>query len=292
MTRRIFYLVQVCAFLVFIGRAYQFYFFGAPFREFFWDEDLLSPVVEGVFDTPWYDYATSSVVNTWIVMVTKLSSFIFLLSAIVSLFWQKIKWGRLKRTIIWIGIGILIFMGFCLVKSKNNDFLQFFEQGIQIGAPLLMILLSKNKYVFNNKLLLGVKIAIALVFTTHGLFAMGLIYVPGHFVDMTIKILGVSEAVAKQFLFVIGLLDVIASILIFIPKLSKYAFYYLIIWGILTAFARIVSGFSADFIARSFHHFSYLVIYRIPHGLFPLIALLVFNEFRKKTHQSSNTITK
>jgi hypothetical protein len=60
------YLLSFSAFLIFFGRAYQFFFFGAPYRAIFWDESLLSPVVEGLFNYTWQEYATNLKVNTFI----------------------------------------------------------------------------------------------------------------------------------------------------------------------------------------------------------------------------------
>ena len=74
---KIIWLVKICAFTVFLGRAYQLYFVGAPFRAILWDESLLSPVVEGLTNYSWYDYATSPKVNNWIDGFTKFCSYIF-----------------------------------------------------------------------------------------------------------------------------------------------------------------------------------------------------------------------
>ena len=78
------YLIQLCAFFVFIGRAYQFYFFGAPFRAILWDESLLSPIIEGIFNYSWFDYATNLTVNQWIENLTKLASILFLFAASIT----------------------------------------------------------------------------------------------------------------------------------------------------------------------------------------------------------------
>jgi hypothetical protein len=71
------YLLSFSAFLIFFGRAYQFFFFGAPYRAIFWDESLLSPVVEGLFNYTWQEYATNLKVNTFIENLTILSSVVF-----------------------------------------------------------------------------------------------------------------------------------------------------------------------------------------------------------------------
>ena len=275
-------LIKLCAFTVFLGRAYQLYFFGAPFRAILWDESLLTPIVEGVFNYSWFDYATSNTVNNWINGFTKLNSVIFLIASICCLFWNQIKWERFKRVIVGIGLVLLFLLAICIVKDRNYDILQFFELSIQLTAPfLLWKRISINSE--NRKLIFGLKIAIALTFIPHGLFAMGIPYLPGHFIDMTIVILGVNEIQATQFLFVIGLLDILFALLIFVPKLSKYLLCYMMIWGFATAFARLVAGFNINFASSSIHGSAYLTVYRLSHGILPLIVLLLE---MKRTQQS------
>jgi len=267
-------LVKVCAFTVFIGRAYQLFFFGGPYRALFWDESLLTPIVEDVFNYTWFEYATSSTVNSWIEGFTKFNSIIFLIAAICCLFWNQIKWKRLKRFVIGLGIWLLLLLAICMVKDRNYDFLQLFEMSIQLTAPFL---LWKNIKMNpeNKNLIFGLKVAIALTFIPHGLLAMGFPYRPGHFIDMTILILGVNETQATQFLFVVGFLDVLLALLAFVPKLSKYALLYMIFWGFATAFARLVSGFNVNFISSTIHGSAYLTVYRLSHGILPLIVLLL-----------------
>ena len=265
-------LVKLCAFTVFIGRAYQLYFFGGPYRAILWDENLLTPIVEGVFGYTWFEYATSAKVNTWIESFTKLNSFVLLMAGLCCLFWNMFNFKSLKRFIVGLGLILLVFLGICMVKDRNYDFLQLFELSIQLTAPFLLwknITMNPE----NKKLILWLKVAIVLTFIPHGMLAMGFPYRPGHFIDMTIIILGVNETQATQFLFVVGFLDVLLALLVFIPKLSKYALWYMITWGFLTAFARLVSGFNTDFISSSIHGSGYLTIYRLAHGIIPLIVL-------------------
>ena len=157
----------------------------------------------------------------------------------------------------------------------------FFELFIQFSAPVLLLLNVRFDVIENKKIINGLKIAIASTFIAHGLFAMGLIYLPGHFVDMTIIILDVNEAQATSFLYIVGLLDIVASIMIFIPKLSKYALLYMIYWGFSTAFARLMSGYSQNFMASSIHGSLYLVIYRLSHGIVPLLVLIIEEKLKK-----------
>lgn len=279
---KLIWLVKICAFTVFLGRAYQLYFFGAPFRAFLWDESLLTPIVEGLSNYTWQDYASSSKVNVWIDGFIKFCSLIFLLAAIISLFWNKIGYRRLKQIVMSFALLVLLFIGICMVKDKNYEYLLFFELFIQLAAPILLLLNVRLDVTDNKKIIIGLKIAIACTFIAHGLFAMGLIYLPGYFVDMTIMILGLNESQATTFLYVAGVLDLVMSVLIFVPKLSKYALWYMVFWGLTTAFARLFAGFSSDFVSSSLHASVYLVIYRLSHGLLPLVVLLMEKKLRKR----------
>lgn len=284
-------LIKLCAFTVFLGRAYQFYFFGAPFRAILWDESLLTPIVEGLFNYSWYDYATSTTVNFWIEIFTKFCSVIFLVSAFVSLFWDKIKFSLLKKTTLYLGTVILVILGICMVKDRNYDYFQFFEMTMQFVAPLIILTNIELNKIDYKKTLIILKIAIALTFIPHGLFAMDVLNLPGQFVDMTILILGVNETQATIFLFVVGLLDVILSVIIFVPRFSKYALMYMVIWGFLTAMARPIAGYNFHFASATLHSSLYLMIYRLSHGIIPLIAYiiekkLILNQIKIPTHEN------
>lgn len=244
----------------------------------------MSPIVEGVFRETWYDYATSNRVNSFLTIFTKCNSFLFFLAGLTSLFWSSIKFVKLKRTILKIGLISLVFLGICTSIDKRNDFFQFFEMCLQFCVPLVLLYQHKFESLPTKKLNFWLKIAIALTFIPHGLYAMGIIYLPGHFLDMTIQILSVTESQAKSILFVVGVLDVLFSIIIFIPnKFNAYILGYLAFWGFVTALARIVSGFNAAFIQSSIHNLAFLTIYRLPHGLIPLAVLIIENNLNKKT---------
>lgn len=292
--KTVLFLLKLCAFLVFIGRAYEFYFFGAPFREILWDERLLTPIVNGIFNYSWYDYATSATADLWIQYFIKLCSFLLLLAAFVCLFWQRIKSAILKKTVIAIGVFILFLLDICMVKDRSYGVLQFFELSIQIATCLVFFFNNDISKINQEKLVFWLKIAVAFTFISHGIFAIGIFYLPGEFVDITIKILSVNETQARLFLFVVGILDVLFSLLLFIPKLAKYALIYIITWGLLTAMARLVSGFNQNFILESFHNYTYLVVYRLPHGLIPLSIFYVLtktftNPLTQLTNENSIT---
>jgi len=273
-------LLKLSVFLIFIGRAWQHLFWDAPYRTFFWDESLLKPIVEGWFGGSWTIYATSSATDTFVQSIIKVKGILYLIAAFCALRINEKnkKWTRLPILIGGIGLVILSLL---LTKEKFYHIAQFFEHSIQFGLPFVLLYTYKKAYE-KSRLILILKILIAVTFFSHGLYAFGAYPVPGKFVDMVINILGCSEAFAITFLYVAGILDFILAVLLFIPKLDKYALIYAVLWGLLTAMARIVANFYWDFPLQSIHQNLHEVIYRLPHGLTPLLVLLGAKVFAKK----------
>lgn len=277
-------LLKFCAFLIFIGRGYQYLFFDAPFRAFLWDESLLQPIVEGVFNTPWNDYATSLAIDQWIKRIVRLNGILFIVAAIASLVINTNK-NIIYRIPILLGGWSLILLSLLSTKEVFYHYGQFFEHTIQFGVPfVLLYTLKKNSTLSRIDMLL--KTIIALTFLSHGLYALGYYDVPGYFIDMVINSLGVAENTAVYILHIAGVLDILIAIFIFVPKITKYALWYAIFWGIATASARIVANFDVNFFTSSIHQFLYQVIYRIPHGLIPLSVLLLHYKIIKNKSPS------
>jgi len=277
------FLLRVSVFLIFIGRAYQFYFFGAPFRAILWDESLLAPLVESLLNRTWNEYATNTSYSDYINIFTRFCSIILMLGALTALFWNTLKLNKLKKTIISLGIIILFILGICIFKDKNYSILQVFELFIQISLPLVLLFAHDklNEGESPKKVEMFLRIAISVTFIAHGLYAMGIPFYPGHFIDMTISITGMTEDQSKIFLSIAGFLDIVAAISLYFKRTFKYALIYILIWGILTATARIVSGFNSEFILDSVHNSLYATIYRLPHGLIAAVLfLLTYSQLR------------
>lgn len=276
------FLLKICAFFVFFGRGYEHIFWDAPFRSFLWDEKLLSPIVEGIFNTEWRHYATSLKTDFIIQSCIKINGIFYLLCAALCLSITENS-KKISRYLIFTGGAFLVVLSLLITKSKFYHTVMFFEHSIQFATPFaLLFFLKTNNF---KSLLLFLKILIAFTFISHGMYAIGVFYpLPGNFVTMTLNILPVSENSAKQFLFLAGVIDFLVAILIFIPKTAKVALMYTAIWGILTAFARIISGLTYDVSFKIFHQYLYATIYRIPHGLIPYVAYLITKkrEFSQK----------
>ncbi len=266
---RIKYIVISCV-LIFIGRAYQGFFWDYPLRAFFWDQSLLEPYVNAILNIDWEEFVGSLYYDEKINQLKTVFTSVLFIGGIASFpfFYRKTK---LAKRIIFVGGLILIVLSLLMTKDKFYHFAMFFEHTIQFGTPF--ILLWFLKYKDDTKLLLFLKIAIALTFICHGIYALGKVYpLQANFITMTINILPINEQQAINLLFIAAIIDFIVAIGIFIPRITKICLLYCFIWGILTALARIVANFSFDFPLQTLHQNLYTVLYRIPHGLIPLQA--------------------
>ena len=273
-------LLKVSVFLIFLGRAWQHLFWDAPYRTFFWDESLLKPVVENWLGINWTAYVTSPNTDNFIQVFIQCNGFLYLLAAICTLLITKFN-KKLFRIPIFIGGISLVILSVLLTKEKFYHAAQFFEHSIQFGLPFVFLYTFRKNYK-KSRMFFVLKVLIAVTFFSHGLYAFGAYPVPGKFVDMVINIFGCTESFAITFLYIAGILDFILAVLLFIPKVDKYALIYAVVWGLLTACARLVANFYWEFPLQSLHQNVYQVIYRLPHGLIPLMVLTGIHLYWKK----------
>lgn len=265
-------ILRISCALLFLGRGWQHFFWDAPFRTFFWNEELLSGVVEGFFNTPWKDYVTSSKVDNAINFFTKLHGIFYFFMALISLTINE-SYKRLGLLLPFASL-VLFILSFFYFAGRSWQIGMLIEHAIQFGIPTVLYLaifhensIEKNMQKF--------KALIALTFIGHGLYAFGFHPMPGHFIDMVINITGANENLASIFLKCAGSLDFLVSILIFIPSTALYALSFNIVWGLATALARILAHVDPELMQFTSHQWWFETCYRLPHGLFPL-ALYLF----------------
>ncbi|UII32647.1 hypothetical protein LVD17_02210 [Fulvivirga ulvae] len=275
-------LFQWICFMIFISRAYQHLFWDAPFRTLLWDESLLKGFIEFIMPISWVDYVTSPATDTVIQDLIRLNGLFYLLCAVISVFLHKLKpaWGY----VILAGAFSLIFLAFLYTKEKFFNIGQFFEYSIQFSTPILLFVLVFREVRLAH-FITATKVIVALTFICHGLYAIGYYPRPGSFVDMTINTLYVSEAVAHSLLFIAGLLDFIVAVLIFIPLCARPALYYMVVWGFLTATARLTANVYADFFWSSLHQWWFEFTVRLPHAMLPLAAIILITIYTRERYQ-------
>jgi hypothetical protein len=277
--RLLFILVQAAAVCVFLGRGWQHIFWDAPYRALLWDEAWMSGIVERLFDMPWKEYVTSPQVDRNIQGWIKGTGFFYMICAITALFIRKL--GKPGRIVLSLGGLNLVFLAALYCKEKFFFAGQFLEYTLQWSSPFFLAYFAGGGS-FNSKAIFLLKVATALTFTCHGLYAAGYYPRPGNFGEMVISITGWAEADAITFLNIAGAMDFIVSVLIFLPKrIAIPALGYVVIWGFLTTLARIWAYFYVDFWAGSLHQWLHESIFRTPHFLLPLVILLYLVSERK-----------
>lgn len=228
----------------------------------------------------WQEYVTSAATDRNIQITITVFGVFYALMALVTL---VIRSRHIKQ-FLWLYIFSSVSLAFLAMLYTMEKFYhvgQFFEYAIQFTLPLLFWYMLTQR-ISPARLLLGMKIVIALTFSAHGLYAAGFYPQPGVFVDMFISILYVSEPVAVKMLFIAGILDFVVSVALFVPRLARYALIYAALWGGLTAVARTWANFYIDFPISSLHQNLYETLYRMPHMLVPLAAFFILLKLNEK----------
>jgi hypothetical protein len=274
--------LRLATFLLFAGRGWQHLFWDVPFRALLWDKELMEPVVLFFRGGTWQEYVTSAATDRFIQNIINGFGIFYAFMAVLTLLVR----GKLLTRLAWLYIlssVSLAFLAFLYSKEKFYHVGQFFEYTIQFLLPLFFLYTATGR-IRLTRLLLYMKIAIALTFTAHGLYALGIYPLPGVFTDMFITILGVSETTARQLLLLAGVLDFVVSVCLFIPGIAKYATLYAVLWGGLTALARTWGNFYPDFPLESLHQNLHETFIRMPHMLVPLAVLLIMQRARGTGH--------
>jgi hypothetical protein len=285
-------LLRITCFFVFAGRAYQHLVWDAPFRTLLWDQYWMQGIIESLTSLTWEQYTTSIQVDKYIQGSIQATGWLYAICALLSLF-IKSSMKRAGYLLLAgsVSLGLLAFLQF---KDKFYQYGELMEMGIQVFTPVFLFI-ALFTGITSRRLMLIAKSAVALTFIGHGLYAWGYYPVPGHFIDMFINVLGFTEEFSLASLKVAAVLDFAAAILIFIPRTSRISLMYCVLWGGLTASARILSGFNSDLIADSLNQFTYETAYRLAHGLIPLwIFLNEGGRIRLKnllTRKRTNTTT-
>ena len=272
----IFRLVQLATAAVFAGRAYQHLFWDAPYREILWDPYWLGFIIESVVGMSWDEFARNPAVDAGVSAFVYGLGWFYLLCSLAAVFIQKLRdWGR---GLMVAGSAGLLLLALTYTKARFYHFGQFFEYTLQFASPLFLVYLLKNG--LTGSLVSWMKLAIALTFTCHGLYALGYYPVPGLFMSMTIHLLGTNVDQSLAFLKIAGILDFVVAAGIFLPaRYSRWILLYALFWGGATALARVLGNFYGQFPLDSLHQWVYEMVYRLPHVLIP--AALWYNDKNK-----------
>ncbi|MEZ4685226.1 MAG: hypothetical protein R3B47_03935 [Bacteroidia bacterium] len=237
--------------------------------EIAWDSSLWE-----AFATDWDHWLNSSAPR--LELALRIAGII--LSGLFSLLFFK-KWQpgpiqTLSKTVAWsLSVFLLAYM-FWGWYSRSWLWPWMAEHSIRIALPVLLFY-----WIYGNERQLRLTniaglVALSLTFAGHGWFAMNLAPIPGDFLYMTTRILHVGEPAARHFLWIMGMLDLIAVLCFWIKSARRPALWYAFAWGMLTALARLVGHFYVEIPLESINEWMPEVLVRLGHGLVPLLFLL------------------
>ena len=282
-------LLQLSAFTVLLGRAWQHLYWDAPFRTLLWDEQLLSGLVKQFTAMEWETYITSMEVDNAIGNSIKIFGCFYFISAILILFLHKLP--KFMLSFLWLSSLCLSFLALLYCKERFFSIGQFFEYTLQFGSPFFLWwwIRQTKPHAIPQNFLFFLKIATALTFTCHGLYAVGFYPIPVQFMEMTMNILGVDEVVAKTFLTTAGVLDFVVALGIFLPwKWSRFFLIYAVLWGFGTTVARVWANFNWEWLDYVLLQWLHESVMRMPHFLIPL-AVLVGGYYHSKEVRSQKS---
>ncbi len=273
--------LQLGVLFVFLGRAWQHWFYDAPFRELLWDEGRMKPIVEQIFGIEWSSWVTDASYDSAIATFIDGVGVFYVICGLAVLLLKKIP--KISGPIIWLGSISLFILAFLYFKSKMFQFGQFIEYSLQFASPVLLVLAMK-KGRLDKKLVFALKVAVALTFVGHGLYAVNFHPRPVNFLVMCLNTLHLNESQAVVYLNTAGTLDFLVAIAIFLPfrKVVFVALVYASFWGFATAIARPWAYFYIDFWQESLHRWLFEAAYRLIHGIGPLVLALYYWENRSK----------
>ncbi len=273
--RQLLLLLKIAAASVFAGRGYQHLFWEAPYRELLWDDQIMPPFIETLTPWTWHEYVTNLAVDEvytkWMIGI----GIFYVALALVCIFYEKMpRWARWP---VWLGAAGQVVLALLYMKEYFLSLGQFFEYALQFSAPAFLIIYFRKKEI-TPRLLFTMKLATALTFACHGLYALNYYPRPGLFTSMTMQVLHCSETFAVNFLTVAGWLDFAIAIGVFLPqKWSKWFLLYAAFWGFATSVARLWGNFYPEFPLQSLHEWAYQMVYRLPHGFIPLVIFVKGN---------------
>ena len=265
---------------VFLGRGWLHLFWEVPYGTIWWDESWMKGIAHAM-GMSWGDWMGSegmaAVVAGWQMGV----GIVFIGLAVLSAFLQA-KHPKALGRLLWLGSLLLFFLAFVSYKSHNYLWPQWWEHTAQFSVPLFLYWAIYRPPVRRYQWLL--RIAIAVTFTCHGLYALGWPYdTPANFLQMTMNILPLEEYWARLLLQAAGALDLLVSVAIFLPTSGRTALVYAIIWGSLTALARVLAYVDLDETLLDLHRWLPETILRAPHAVLPLVVWRVSKESQGKS---------
>ena len=271
-------LLRLASSAVFAGRAWQMLYWDIPIRSLLWDEELMRPLISGwPLHIAWRDWAGSAAVDHSIALGVQLMGLVLAVAAITC--WLPLVGRTIRQLLLAVAGLLLVLLALLYTKEKFMHAGQFFEYSLQFGTVFILLWIVQKGYP-SSQVQYVTRIAIALTFACHGLYAAGYYPVPGGFISMVMAGLGLSQADALQFLYLAGIADFVAAGLLLLPWKTAWlaGLVYTVAWGLLTTLARLWSNYWISDWEMMLIYWLHEFVYRLPHFLIPLWLLLLYRQ--------------
>lgn len=231
----------------------------------------MSPIITNLFNTSWESYITDLSVDNLINGVTISFGILYILAALAVVLYSRLR--KLSHFVIVLGIIGLTCLFLLEFKAHFYQLPNLMEHALQWMTPIFFLLYWKQNGV-TDRLVLWMKIAIALTFIGHGLYALNVCPRPGHFIQMLLSTFPISEDMAILILNFAGIMDILVGISLFIGrKAAVVGLWYAFIWGLLTSLARLGANVSLEDFGPTFAYWWHEAIYRVPHFSIPFFLI-------------------
>lgn len=187
------------------------------------------------------------------------------------------KSKRLERPLYFL-LSLIVLLYYSAEWQTHNFIAGYLIEVALQALTIPAVFMFRNS---NKKLLFALMLLSAVTFLGHGLFAANIYPRPGYFVDMMSKAFGLTQEMAENALLVIGVVDVLCLLLIFLKPTQKSILVYMIFWGFFTALARPIFNFSTVFLEESLIIWIPEFLKRGTHFLVPLALLIEYKNLPK-----------
>lgn len=273
------WLLRFTVSITFLARGWLYFRWDSPIRGLLWDEQLCSRVVEHWFNTSWADYAATS--DPSITLLIQWLGVFLIFAAIFPWFCGKQKTPWWACLAVYVAGLILVMDAVASWHEKGFAVGMLMEKSLQFSIPF--VLLSQiptrgNRWIGFNV----VAVVCSLTFIGHGLYALNVHPRPSSFITMSMDVLSFSQRGAVNFLVVAGILDLIVAAAIFVPRLRRFALTYMVVWGALTALARIVANVSPVENYYGIDPWLAESLVRTAHWTIPLLLMVILRSESKR----------
>lgn len=259
------------AFLCLVGWSWSHLYWEGPYGALLWNDATFAFAQR--LGVTWDRFVGDGDSAGWVQQLVRALGWLYVVLAVLCLTLRSRRWRSL--VVLALGSGLLALMSYAKFVQSGHQLPMLIEHGGQALAPSLLGL----ALVFGprHRVTVGVAIvALLATFLGHGSYALGLWPTPANYYGMTSTILSVDHAAANAFLRVVGALDFLICIGIFIPLARRGCAIYAALWGFLTAIARPVSGMAADLNYWGADQYLHEAILRAPHFLIPFYLFLLW----------------